>query len=89
MGGHKLTILAGSKRLDGPISDSKARWRWLGKHQDHKIACLTAQFKHLYDLKGEEGAIRRWVKGEKWACADAESYYNDVEKMKNYYFGGR
>jgi len=44
MGGHKLTILAGSKRLDGPISDSRARWKWLGRHPDHKIACLTAQF---------------------------------------------
>ena len=88
MGGHKLTILAGSKLLDGRIEDKKARWKWLNMHPDHKIACLTAQFKHLYGLCGEEGAVRRWVKGERWRCQDAQLYYNDVKLMKKIYLGG-
>jgi hypothetical protein len=88
MGGHKPTILAGSKILDGPISDKQARWKWLNRYPDHKIACLSAQFKRLYGLCGEEGAVRRWVKGSKWRCKDAEIYYNDVEMMKKIYYGG-
>lgn len=89
MGGHKLTILAGSKLLDGPISDPVARWKWLNRHPDHKIACLSAQFKHLHDLKGKEIAVRMWNKGMDWRCDVAGSYWKDVQVMENYYFGGR
>ena len=88
MGGHKLTILAGSRLLDGPMSDKTARWKWLNRYPDHKIACLSAQFKHLYNLKGEEVAVRMWNKGMNWRCQDADSYYRDVEFMKKYYLGG-
>ena len=87
MGGHKATILAGSKRLDGPIKDKEARWRWLKKRPDHMIACLSAQFAFLYRHLGEEKAIRGWVKGQRWACEDARKYYNDVEVMKKFYLG--
>ena len=89
MGGHKATILAGSKRLDGPITDKVARWAWLKKRPDHMVACLCAQFAFLYNRLGEEHAIRGWVKGENWRCEDAKKYYIDVQIMKRFYEGGQ
>jgi len=84
LGGHKVTILAGSRILDGKGTHD---WIWLKHNPVHMNACLAAQFSKLYRIYGREKAIRHWNKGMKWRCKTAGNYYNGVEKLVKEYKG--
>lgn len=78
LGGHRVTIVAGSNILDGKGTRD---WAWLKQNPVHMSACLAAQFSKLYRLYGREKAIRHWNKGMNWRCKIAGKYYNGVEKL--------